>query len=101
MMERQREGNGGMPLFWFGKTLCRFTPHYADVVFPAICLRLIGPVEPVIFALSLNRGPPFQRAEFLIVVTYPGQGHNPGLVNDHETRSGKRRDVRRTAWGMA
>ncbi|MCA3441091.1 MAG: peptidase domain-containing ABC transporter, partial [Rhodobacter sp.] len=56
-----------MPLSWFGTTPWDFTPHHADVVFPAICPRLIGPVEPVIFALILNRRPPFQCAASLIV----------------------------------
>ena len=67
MMEWQRESKGGMPLSWFGTTPWDFTPHHADVVFPAICPRLIGPVEPVIFALILNRRPPFQCAASLIV----------------------------------
>jgi subfamily B ATP-binding cassette protein HlyB/CyaB len=55
-----------MPLFWFGKTLCRFTPHHAEPVFPAICLRGIGLVEPFIFQVIIDRILPFQREAALL-----------------------------------
>lgn len=61
--------NGGeIPLSWFGKTLWKFTPHYAELVFLAICLRLIGLVEPFIFQVIIDRILPFQREASLIVV---------------------------------
>lgn len=49
MTGRPDENAGEIPLSWFGKTLWKFTPLYIELVFLAICLRLIGLVEPFIF----------------------------------------------------
>lgn len=55
-------------LTWFGKTLWKFTPLYVELVFMAICLRLIGLVEPFIFQVIIDRILPFQREASLLVV---------------------------------
>ena len=68
MNERQDDSKGEIPLSWFGKTLWKFTPQYAELVFLAICLRLIGLVEPFIFQVIIDRILPFQREASLIVV---------------------------------
>ena len=57
-----------IPLSWFGKTLWKFTPLYIELIFLAICLRLIGLVEPFIFQVIIDRILPFQREASLIVV---------------------------------
>jgi len=57
-----------IPLSWFGKTLWKFTPLYVELVFLAICLRLIGLVEPFIFQVIIDRILPFQREASLFVV---------------------------------
>ncbi|MCY1708417.1 peptidase domain-containing ABC transporter [Pannonibacter sp. SL95] len=57
-----------IPLSWFGKTLWKFTPLYTELVFLAICLRLIGLVEPFIFQVIIDRILPFQREASLVVV---------------------------------
>jgi subfamily B ATP-binding cassette protein HlyB/CyaB len=46
MKERHDDNGREIPLSWFGKTLWTFTPLYTELVFVAICLRLIGLVEP-------------------------------------------------------
>jgi subfamily B ATP-binding cassette protein HlyB/CyaB len=66
MNERQEDSKGEIPLSWFGKTLWKFTPQYAELVFLAICLRLIGLVEPFIFQVIIDRILPFQREASLI-----------------------------------
>lgn len=38
-----------IPLSWFTRSLWKYTPLYIELVFLAICLRLIGLVEPFIF----------------------------------------------------
>jgi subfamily B ATP-binding cassette protein HlyB/CyaB len=68
MNERPEDSKGEIPLSWFGKTLWKFTPQYAELVFLAICLRLIGLVEPFIFQVIIDRILPFQREASLIVV---------------------------------
>ncbi|MCZ8053683.1 MAG: peptidase domain-containing ABC transporter [Microcystis sp. LE19-12.2C] len=68
MTDRPDTNGGEIPLSWFGKTLWKFTPHYAELVFLAICLRLIGLVEPFIFQVIIDRILPFQREASLIVV---------------------------------
>ena len=68
MTDRPDANGGEIPLSWFGKTLWKFTPHYAELVFLAICLRLIGLVEPFIFQVIIDRILPFQREASLIVV---------------------------------
>ena len=57
-----------VPLSWFGKTLWKFTPFYVELVFLAICLRLIGLVEPFVFQVIIDRILPFQREASLLVV---------------------------------
>ncbi len=56
------------PLSWFGKTLWKFAPFYIELVFLAICLRLIGLVEPFMFQVIIDRILPFQREASLLVV---------------------------------
>jgi subfamily B ATP-binding cassette protein HlyB/CyaB len=68
MTERQRENAGEVPLSWFGKTLWKFTPLYIELLFLAICLRLIGLVEPFIFQVIIDRILPFQSEASLLVV---------------------------------
>lgn len=68
MTDRQHENVGEVPLSWFGKTLWKFTPLYIELIFLAICLRLIGLVEPFIFQVIIDRILPFQREASLIVV---------------------------------
>ena len=57
-------------LSWFGKTLWKFTPLYIELLFLAICLRLIGLVEPFIFQVIIDRILPFQREASLVVVVF-------------------------------
>ena len=68
MTDRRAEGAGEVSLSWFGRTLWKFTPLYLELVFLAICLRLIGLVEPFIFQVIIDRILPFQREASLIVV---------------------------------
>lgn len=63
------ENNGReIPLSWFTRSLWKYTPLYVELVFLAICLRLIGLVEPFIFQVIIDRILPFQREASLIVV---------------------------------
>lgn len=57
-----------VPLSWFGKTLWKFTPLYVELVFLAICIRLLGLVEPFILQVIIDRILPFEREATLIVV---------------------------------
>ncbi len=57
-----------VPLSWFGKTLWKFTPLYIELVFLAICTRLLGLVEPFILQVIIDRILPFEREASLIVV---------------------------------
>jgi len=66
--ERRDENAGEIPLSWFGKTLWKYTPLYIELVFLAICLRLIGLVEPFVFQVIIDRILPFQREASLMVV---------------------------------
>lgn len=68
MTDRQDENAGEIPLSWFGKTLWKFAPLYLELIFLAICLRLIGLVEPFIFQVIIDRILPFQREASLLVV---------------------------------
>ena len=68
MSDQDKDNGGEIPLSWFGKTLWKFTPLYAELLFLAICLRLIGLVEPFIFQVIIDRILPFQREASLIVV---------------------------------
>lgn len=68
MNDRGRAKAGEIPLSWFSKTLWKFTPLYIELMFLAICLRLIGLVEPFIFQVIIDRILPFQREASLLVV---------------------------------
>jgi len=68
MMDRTHDKTGEIALSWFGKTLWKFTPLYIELIFLAICLRLIGLVEPFIFQVIIDRILPFQREASLFVV---------------------------------
>ena len=57
-----------VPLSWFGKTLWKFTPLYVELVFLAICIRLLGLFEPFILQVIIDRILPFEREATLIVV---------------------------------
>ncbi|WP_299202194.1 peptidase domain-containing ABC transporter [uncultured Tateyamaria sp.] len=57
-----------IPLSWFTRSLWKYTPLYVELVFLAICLRLIGLVEPFIFQVIIDRILPFQREASLVVV---------------------------------
>ena len=57
-----------IPLSWFGTTLWKYSPLFVELVFLAICLRLLGLVEPFIFQVIIDRILPFQREASLIVV---------------------------------
>lgn len=68
MTDQSDENAGEIPLSWFGKTLWKYTPLYIELVFLAICLRLIGLVEPFVFQVIIDRILPFQREASLMVV---------------------------------
>lgn len=68
MTNKTGENAGEIPLSWFGKTLWKFTPLYTELLFLAVCLRLIGLVEPFIFQVIIDRILPFQREASLVVV---------------------------------
>lgn len=69
MSERVRAEEGKeIPLSWFGQTLWKYSPLYLELVFLAICLRLIGLVEPFVFQVIIDRILPFQREASLLVV---------------------------------
>lgn len=56
-----------VPLSWFGATLWRYAPLYAELVL-ALCLRLLGLVEPFVFPVVIDRALPFQREATLVLV---------------------------------
>ncbi len=64
------DNNNGreIPLSWFTQSLWKYAPLYIELVFIAICVRLIGLVEPFIFQVIIDRILPFQREASLIVV---------------------------------
>ena len=68
MRNTEGENAGEIPLSWFGKSLWKYTPLYVELVFLAICLRLIGLVEPFVFQVIIDRILPFQREASLVVV---------------------------------
>lgn len=68
MSKSSNENAGEVPLSWFGRTLWKFTPFYIELVFLAICMRLIGLVEPFVFQVLIDRILPFQREASLVVV---------------------------------
>jgi len=55
MRQGSAENAGEIPLSWFGRTLWKFTPLYVELAFLAICLRLLGLVEPFIFQVIIDR----------------------------------------------
>lgn len=67
-MSIQQDESLEVSLSWFGKTLWKYTPLYIELVLIAICLRLIGLVEPFIFQVIIDRILPFQREATLVVV---------------------------------
>lgn len=68
MSASPKNSRGEIPLSWFARTLWKFTPLYVEILFIAICLRLIGLVEPFIFQVIIDRILPFQRDASLLVV---------------------------------
>jgi subfamily B ATP-binding cassette protein HlyB/CyaB len=68
MMNRRDENSGEIHLSWFGKTLWKFAPIYAELVFLAFCLRILSLVHPFIFQVVIDRIIPFQREASLLVV---------------------------------
>lgn len=63
-----RDATREVPLSWFGKTLWKYTPFYAEMMLLAVCIRLIGLIEPFIFQVVIDRILPFEREASLIVV---------------------------------
>ena len=57
-----------IPFSWFGKTLWKFTPIFAELLFVAFCMRLLGLVEPFVFQTLIDRILPFQREASLTVI---------------------------------
>ncbi|MDV2965409.1 peptidase domain-containing ABC transporter [Nitratireductor aquimarinus] len=58
----------GVPLSWLSTTLRKHSLLYAELTFLAICVRLIGLLEPFVFQVVIDRILPFQREASLIVV---------------------------------
>lgn len=57
-----------IPLSWFSETLRRYIPLYAELLFLAACLRLVGLIQPFIIQVVIDRILPFQREASLLVV---------------------------------
>ncbi len=57
-----------VPFSWFGKTLWKFTPIFAELLFVAFCMRLLGLVEPFVFQTLIDRILPFHREASLTVI---------------------------------
>jgi len=57
-----------VPLNWFGATLWRYLPIYAELIVIALCLRMLGLVEPFVFQVVIDRVLPFHREATLVVV---------------------------------
>jgi len=68
MKNQENQTTREIPLSWFKETLRKFSPFYIELVFIAICLRLMGLVEPFIFQVIIDRILPFQREASLIIV---------------------------------
>ena len=68
MPQGEFESAREIPLSWFTRSLWKYSPLYLELVFLAICLRLIGLVEPFIFQVIIDRILPFQREASLVVV---------------------------------
>jgi subfamily B ATP-binding cassette protein HlyB/CyaB len=68
MKEGDREIEKEVPLSWFGGALWKFAPLFVELIFLAICLRLLGLVQPFVFQVIIDRILPFQRDSSLVVV---------------------------------
>lgn len=68
MAEKKEHIGKEIPLSWFTRSLWKYSPLYIELVFIAICLRLISLVEPFVFQVIIDRILPFQREASLIVV---------------------------------
>lgn len=68
MSNHEKGDSKEIPLSWFTKSLWKYTPLYIELIFLAICLRLLGLVEPFIFQVIIDRILPFEREASLIVV---------------------------------
>ena len=66
--ERSSSRAPEVPLRWFGATLWRYAPFYLELILIALCLRLLGLVEPFVFQAVIDRVLPFQREATLVVV---------------------------------
>lgn len=66
----------GVPLSWFLTTLRKHIPLYAELTFLAVCVRLIGLLEPFVFQVVIDRVLPFQREASLIVIIIVMVGAN-------------------------
>ncbi|QZZ37507.1 peptidase domain-containing ABC transporter [Nitratireductor kimnyeongensis] len=66
----------GVPLSWFLTTLRKHIPLYAELTFLAVCVRLIGLLEPFVFQVVIDRILPFQREASLIVIVIVMIGAN-------------------------
>lgn len=62
------DGSEAVPLSWFGVTLGRYAPSYAELVFLAVSQRLIALADPFIIQIIVDRVLPFQREATLGVV---------------------------------
>ena len=67
-MNQEHRSEREIPLSWFVRPLWKYSPLYVELVFLAICLRLIGLVEPFIFQVIIDRILPFQREASLLAV---------------------------------
>ena len=68
-----------IPFSWFTVTLRKYIPYYVELVFLAICLRLIGLVEPFIFQVLIEVLSQILTIVGLIVVvghSYPARAAN-------------------------
>ena len=76
MTQRFKTSEQGVPLSWFTTTLGKHIPLYAELTFLAVCVRLIGLLEPFVFQVVIDRILPFQREASLIVVVIVMIGAN-------------------------
>ncbi|MBF2758854.1 MAG: peptidase domain-containing ABC transporter [Ectothiorhodospiraceae bacterium AqS1] len=67
MADETRHGRE-IPISWFTETLYKYSHLYIEMLFIAVCLRLIGLVEPFIFQVIIDRVLPFQREASLVVI---------------------------------
>jgi len=55
-------------LSWFATTLSRFYLFFAELIFLAICVRLLRLIEPFVFQVIIDRVLPFERQATLAVI---------------------------------